>query len=79
MTADPAEMSLPPITAHSYVQDMADTSTRPALLRLEVSVEVCLAAADEEAVRWAVERAAEGAARDAGAEVLRVTAITDLY
>ena len=72
-------MLLPEVTAQSYVQDMADTSTRPATLRLEVSVEVCLAAADEEALRWAVERAAERAAVEAGAEVLRVTAITDLY
>jgi hypothetical protein len=70
-------MLLPEITAESYVQDMADTSTRPALLRLEVSVEVCLAATDEEAVRWAVERAAEQAAIGAGAEVLRVTAVSD--
>ena len=57
---------------------MADTSTCPLnLLRLEVSVEISLAAADEEAVRWAVERAAERAAVDAGAEVLRVTAVSD--
>ena len=59
---------------------MADTSTRSAqLLRLEVSVEVCLGATDEEALRWAVERAAERAAAETGAEVLRVTATTDLY
>jgi hypothetical protein len=70
-------MCLPAVTADSYLRDMADTSTRPALLRLEVSVEVSLAATDEEAVRWAVERAAERAARDAGAEVLRVTALSD--
>ena len=78
MTADPVEMLLPAVTAQSYVQDMADTSTRPvALLRLEVCVEVSLAAADEEAVRWAVERAAERAAIDAGADVLRVTSLAD--
>jgi hypothetical protein len=59
-------------SAQSYVQDMADTSTRPlTLARLEVCLEVNLDPADEEAVRWAVERAAERAAADAGTEVLR--------
>ena len=70
-------MLLPDITARPYLRDMAVTSTRPALLRLEVSVEVALAATDEEVVRWAVERAAERAATDAGAEVLRVTVTSD--
>lgn len=56
---------------------MADTSTRPLLCRLEVCVELSLDAADDEAVRWAVERAAEQAATAAGAEVFRVTVTAD--
>jgi len=71
-------MLLPAVTAESYVQDMADTSTAPALRRLEVCVEVSLDSADDETVRWAVERAAERAATEAGAEVLRVTVTSDL-
>ena len=56
---------------------MADTSTRPTLCRLEVCVELSFNAADDEVVRWAVERAAERAATEAGAEVFRVTVTAD--
>ena len=70
-------MCLPGITGHSYLQDMAATSTRPVLARIEVCVELSFDAADDEAVRWAMERAAERAATDAGAEVLRITVTAD--
>lgn len=62
--------------AESYVQDMPDT-TRPTITRLSVCVELTIDPTREEAVRWAVERAAERAAADSGAQVLRAVATSD--
>ena len=48
------------------------------MTRLTVCLEVALSG-DDESVRWAVERAAERAAADAGAEVLRAVVTSDPY
>ncbi len=69
-------MRLPAVTAPPYVLDMADTTS---VTRLSIVLEVATAAGGEEAVRWAVERAAERAAVDAGAEVLRAVVTSDPY
>lgn len=42
-------------------------------------LEVAVSASDEESVRWAIERAIERAAADAGAEVLRAVVTSDPY
>lgn len=55
---------------------MADTTS---VTRLSIYLEVATAAGDDEAVRWAVERAAARAAVDAGAEVLRTVVTSDPY
>ena len=52
-------------------------AVRPTITRLAVHVELSIDPAREEAVRWAVERAAERAAIESGAEVLRTVATAD--
>ena len=49
------------------------------MTRLTVCLEVAVQGNDDESVRWAVERAAERAAADAGAEVLRAVVTSDPY
>lgn len=46
---------------------------------MTVCLEVAVSASDEESVRWAIERASERAAADAGAEVLRAVVTSDPY
>jgi hypothetical protein len=62
--------------APSYLQEVAETR---AVTRVTVCLEVAVSAADEESVRWAIERATERAAVDAGAEVLRAVVTSDPY
>ena len=76
MTPVPTEMRLPEITVGPYVRTVAETRS---VTRLTVCLEVAVSGADDESVRWAVERAAERAAADAGAEVLRAVVTSDPY
>jgi hypothetical protein len=69
-------MRLPDVTPRPYVQGVAETRS---VTRLTVCLEVTVSDADHETVRWAVERAAERAAIDAGAEVLRAVVTSDPY
>ena len=77
MTTDPVDLRLYPLHAESYVQDMPDTTRPTTITRLSVCVELTIDPTREEAVRWAVERAAERAAQDSGAQVLRAIATSD--
>ena len=69
-------MRLPAVTARSYLQIVAETRS---VTRMTVCLEVAVSAADEESVRWAIERATERAAADAGGEVLRAVVTSDPY
>ena len=49
------------------------------MTRLTVCLEVAVREGEDESVRWAVERASERAAVDAGGEVLRAVVTSDPY
>ncbi len=69
-------MCLSGTTSRSYVREVAETRS---VTRLTVCLEVAVRDGDDESVRWAVERAAERAAADAGGEVLRAVVTSDPY